>query len=246
MQHNEPAHTDLGVLMASEPLRSDSTKVEIPTMVEAIVGRLRALIVSGDVKPGDRLVEERLTEMFGVSRPPLREALRILQRDGLVQSLPRRGFIVIPITAEDVREIYSLRFALERMAVELGVPVTDPSRLEPMRDALDDMKTAADEGDDDAVLAANSRFHLALVALPGHSRLTATYEGLRLQLELCMAYNLKFREQLYGDRSDVHPRHAQLLESIEKGDKEAVLYEITHHGNRSFLENLDELIGPAR
>ena len=84
-----------------------------------------------------------------------------------MQSLPRRGFIVIPITAEDVREIYSLRFALERMAVELGVPVADPSRLQPLREALDDMKTAADEGDDDAVLAANSRFHLGLVALPG-------------------------------------------------------------------------------
>jgi DNA-binding GntR family transcriptional regulator len=228
-----------------EPLTAGSTKLEIPTMVEAIVQRLRALIVSGDVRPGDRLVEERLTEMLGVSRPPLREALRILQRDGLVTSLPRRGFIVVPITAGDVREIYSLRFALERLAVELGVPVQDPSRLEPMRDALDDMQRAVENEDDDAILAANSRFHLALVGLAGHSRLLATYEGLRLQLELCMAYNLKFREQLYGDRADVHPRHAKLLASIESGDREAVLHEIAHHGNRSFLDNLDELIGPG-
>jgi len=231
--------------MAAEA-QMNSAKVEVPTMVEAIVQRLHALIVSGDVRPGDRLIEERLCEMFGVSRPPLREALRMLQRDGLVQSLPRRGFIVVPITAEDVREIYSLRFTLERMAVELGVPVQDPARLQPLRDALDDMQTAVDVADDDAVLAANSRFHLALARLAGHNRLTATYEGLRLQLELCMAYNLKFREQLYGDRQDVHPRHAKLLASIESGDREAVLYEIAHHGNRSFLENLDELIGPSQ
>lgn len=229
--------------MSAEATAADSSKVLIPTMSDAVVQRLRALIVSGKFRPGDRLVEERLAEMFGVSRPPLREALRVLQRDGLVQSLPRRGFIVIPITAEDVREIYSLRYALERMAVELGMPVQDPSRLQPMRDALEDMRVAAEEGNDEAVVEANSRFHLALVALPGHKRLINTYEGLRLQLELCMGYNLKFREQLFGDRKDVHPRHAHLLESIEKGDKEAVLYEIAHHGNQSFLENLDDLIG---
>lgn len=232
-------------MMSAEPFQTDQGKVEIPSIVEAVVQRLRALIVSGDVRPGDRLVEERLTEMFGVSRPPLREALRVLQRDGLVQSLPRRGYIVTPITAQDVREIYSLRFALERLAIELGVPVQDPARLEPMRVALADMKTAADDGDDNAVLAANSRFHRGLVSLAGHSRLITAYEGLRLQLELCMAYNLKFRERLYGDRGDVHPRHARLLESIERGDKQAVLHEIANHGNSSILDNLDELIGPA-
>jgi DNA-binding GntR family transcriptional regulator len=247
MLHNEPrGGYREDTVMVAEALSTERGKVEIPSMVEAVVQRLRALIVSGDVRPGDRLVEERLTEMFGVSRPPLREALRILQRDGLVQSLPRRGYIVAPISAEDVREIYSLRFALERLAIELGVPVQDASRLEPMREALADMKAAADSGDDNAVLAANSRFHMGLVALPGHGRLIAAYEGLRLQLELCMAYNLKFRERLYGDRQDVHPRHARLLESIETGDKKAVLHEIAHHGNRSILDNLDELIGPAK
>lgn len=231
--------------MAAEALQQDNGKVEVPTIVEAIVKRLRALIVSGDVKPGDRLIEERLTEMFGVSRPPLREALRILQRDGLVQSLPRRGFIVVPIGADDVREIYSLRFALERLAVELGVPVQDPSRLAPIREALEDMRLAEERGDHNAVLAANSRFHMGLVSLPGHQRLIAAYEGLRLQLELCMAYNLKFRERIYGGRTDSYARHARLLESIESGDTEAVLHEIANHGQRSILDNLDELIGPA-
>lgn len=246
MLHNEPRRGYQGDnVIGVDVTQTHRGKVEIPSMVEAIVQRLRALIVSGDVRPGDRLVEERLTDMFGVSRPPLREALRILQRDGLVQSLPRRGYIVAPITPEDVREIYSLRFALERLAIELGVPVQDRSRLEPMRAALAEMKVAADLGDDNAVLAANSRFHMGLVALPGHGRLTTAYEGLRLQLELCMAYNLKFRERLYGDRQDVHPRHARLLESIEHGDKEAVLHEIANHGNRSILDNLDELIGTA-
>jgi len=57
------------------------------------------------MQPGDRLIEEPIAERFGVSRPPVREALRVLQRDGIVTSVPRKGFIVVPITPQDVREI---------------------------------------------------------------------------------------------------------------------------------------------
>ncbi len=228
--------------MIAAAAKVDSTKVSIPSMVDVLVQRLQTIITSGEVKPGERLIEERLAERFGVSRPPLREALRILERDGLVQSLVRRGYRVVPMTADDVREIYSLRFALERMALDLGIPVKDPAQLEPMRIALTDIERAVHASDDDAMLIANSNFHTALVALPGHSRLNAAYAALRLQLEFCMAYNLRLRERQYGNRADVPSRHAQLFESIEKGDKEAAMYEIEHHGNQTFLDNLDELL----
>lgn len=228
------------------PPLGDSHKVVVPTVVEAVVQSLSQLIMSGELKPGDRLIEERLTERFGVSRPPLREALRILQRDGVVASQPRRGFIVMPITADDVREIYSLRFALERLAVELAVPVTDPTRLQPMRDALEQMRVAAEQGDQDAILEANERFHQALVSLPAHSRLTRAYESMRMQLQFCMAYNLRFRRRLYDEPDDVVRRHRSLLARIEEGDVDAVLHEITNHGDRSFLDNLEELIRPEQ
>ncbi len=226
------------------PPEGDAHKVVVPSVVEAVVHGLRQLIMSGEVKPGDRLIEERLTERFGVSRPPLREALRILQRDGMVTSKPRRGFVVMPITADDVREIYSLRFALERLAIELGVPVRDPARLQPMRDALEQMRRAAKKNDQDEILAANGRFHHALIMLPRHTRLARAYETLRMQLQFCMAYNLAFRQRLYGDPDDVVRRHEVLLERIEDGDVDAVVHELAHHGDRSFLDSLDELIGP--
>jgi DNA-binding GntR family transcriptional regulator len=226
------------------PPEDESHKVVVPSVVEAVVHGLRQLIMSGEVKPGDRLIEERLTERFGVSRPPLREALQILQRDGMVTSKPRRGFIVTPITADDIREIYTLRFALERPAVELGVPVTDPARLRPMRDALEQMRVAAKKNDQDAILAANGRFHYALILLAAHTRLARAYESLRMQLQFCMAYNLSFRQRLYSDPDDVVRRHEALLERIEHSDVEAVLHELRHHGDRAFLDNLEELIGP--
>jgi DNA-binding GntR family transcriptional regulator len=217
-------------------------RISVPTIVEAVVRQLRRVILSGEIKPGGRLIEERLTERFNVSRPPLREALRILQRDGIVQSLPRRGFIVVPITAEDVREIYSLRMALERLAVELGIPVADESLLQPMREALEQMRGAAATGEEDEMVAANGAFHAGLIGLAQHGRLARWYESLLMQMRLCMAFNLKLRQRVYNDPAESVQRHAALLDRITRGDREAVLHELEHHGDRSFLDHLDELI----
>lgn len=219
-----------------------SDRISIPTVVEAVLRQLRRVILSGEIKPGERLIEERLTERFNVSRPPLREALRILQRDGIVQSLPRRGFIVAPITAEDVREIYSLRLALERLAVELGVPVTDDSLLEPMRDALDQMRSAAETGREDEMVAANGAFHTGLIGLARHTRLTRWYDSLLMQMQVCMAFNLKLRQRVYNDPAESVQRHVALLDHIMSGDRAAVLRELEHHGDRSFLDHLDEFV----
>lgn len=213
-----------------------------PTIQEQLVQELRHLILSGELRPGERLIEERLTEEFGVSRPPLREALRILQRDGLIKTMPRRGSVVMPLTADDVREIYSLRWALERLAIELTVPVTDASALKPLRDALDVMAAAAESGDPEQLLQANWDFHFTLCGLPGHRRLLQAYESLMLQLRLCMALNLRFRKELYGDPAETVARHRHLVELIEAGDRSAVLAELEHHGDRSFMNRLEDLV----
>ena len=103
-------------------LEGASGGIVAPSVVDIVAEELHALIFSGSLKPGERLVEERLTERFGVSWPPLREALRLLEQEGLVERRPRRGTIVTPLDANDVREIYSLRWALERLAIELALP----------------------------------------------------------------------------------------------------------------------------
>jgi DNA-binding GntR family transcriptional regulator len=226
----------------SDPVHQ-SDLLHVPTIAEALVKGIRALILSGELRPGERLVEERLAQRFGVSRPPLREALRVLAQDGIVTNTSRRGFFVQPITAQDVREIYELRAALERAAAELSVPVKDPSRLIPIREALDMMRGDAAQNDPDIMLAANANFHKALVALPGNSRLIAAYSTIMQQSQMCMAMNLKFRQQFYNDPQDVVRRHAHLLAALEAGDRESLVHEIAHHGDRSFLARLDELIG---
>jgi DNA-binding GntR family transcriptional regulator len=222
-----------------------SSVLHVPTISETLVKSIRTMIFSGELRPGERLIEERLAQRFGVSRPPLREAMRVLEQGGIITSTPRRGFIVTPISGNDVREIYELRFVLERAAAELSVPLTDPRRLQPARDALDRMRQEAAQNDQDLMLEANSAFHSALVALPGNSRIIAAYATILEQLEMCMAINLKFRQKLYRDPQDVVHRHEHLLALIEAGDTDALVDAIANHGDRSFLSHLDELIGTS-
>jgi DNA-binding GntR family transcriptional regulator len=215
-----------------------------PSVVDEVVSRLQELILSGSLAPGERLVEERLTERFGVSRPPVREALRILQENGLVESIPCRGCIVTPLNADDVQEIYSLRWALERLALELLVPVDDPARLDPLRAALESIRKAAAEDDEAALLQANLDFHLTLCEITGHSRLIRAYRALLSQLQLCMAMNLRFRARLFKDSEDAVRRHERLLHAIEGGDLEKVLAEVEVHGDKAFLSELQSFLPP--
>jgi DNA-binding GntR family transcriptional regulator len=220
---------------AASGVAEGSSVLHVPTISETLVKSIRAMIFAGELRPGERLFEERLAQHFGVSRPPLREAMRVLAQRGIVTSIPRRGFIVTMMSGDDVREIYELRSVLERAAVELSVSVKDPRRLQPARDALDLMRQEAAQNNPDIMLDANSAFHSALIALPGNSRIIAAYATILEQLEMCMAINLKFRQELYKDPQDVVRRHEHLLALIEAGERDALVDAIVHHGDRAFL-----------
>jgi DNA-binding GntR family transcriptional regulator len=216
-----------------------------PTLVEAITAELRRRILSGLFRPGERITEERIVAELGHSRPPVREALRLLERDGLLTALPRRGVVVTSLTAIDVREIYSLRHALEELAIDLALPMDDPSRLEPVRRALAAMKRAATAGKREDMPLLNLRFHQAMIHLAGNGRLERAYDSLAAQLQMCMAANLRFRERLSGDPAESVERHAVLVRLLEAGDKEATKRAMRDHGDRSFLDSLEDTLDTA-
>jgi DNA-binding GntR family transcriptional regulator len=209
--------------------------IDPPSVVQLAADAIRSMILAGELRPGERLVEERLTALFGISRPPLREALRLLQHEGLVVRAARRGAMVAPLSEQDVHEIVTLRHAYERLAIELGVPVSDPSRLERCREALRTMADAAHRGDRAALVEASFSFHLAVVALAGHRRLEEAYRSLYFQMRLCMALNTSIRTERYETLRDNVERHRRLLELIERGDRESVLAELQSHGDTTFL-----------
>jgi DNA-binding GntR family transcriptional regulator len=220
-------------------------RIEAPSLVQLAADSLRKMILSGDLRAGERLIEERLTEQFGISRPPLREALRWLQREGLVVSLPRRGAMVAPVTRQDAWEIATLRSGLERMALELALPVGNGAELEACRSSLAAMETAAKLEDRALFVEASFDFHLAVVALAGHRRLTEMYRSLVLQMKLCMALNVRAREQELGESLEGNvERHRDLLALIETGDRDAVLAGLVAHGERTFISEIsDPVVG---
>src|ERR1700712_2718044 len=104
------------------------------TLVELAAHRLRDEILRGALKPGEKIIEEQLCADFGISRAPLREALRLLAQQGLVEHLPRRGSRVTEWSPTDVLQLFALRHVLERYAVETALPVADPvTALQPVR-----------------------------------------------------------------------------------------------------------------
>jgi DNA-binding GntR family transcriptional regulator len=221
--------------MASQTA-SDRDQLNPPSLVQLAAGAMRTMILSGELGPGERLIELTLTERLGISRPPLREAMRLLEQEGLIVVQPRRGATVATLTDQDVYEILTLRSALERTAVELGVPVRIPSRLQACRDALERMAEAARAEDRAALVESGYAFHASIVAVAGHRRIDEIYASLHRQLLLCMARNLYVRERYYEDLHVHVARHRHLLELVEAGDPKAVLAELAVHGERSFSQ----------
>ncbi|MFJ6279239.1 GntR family transcriptional regulator [Arthrobacter subterraneus] len=213
-----------------------SGRIQSSSLVDLAAEAIRKQILSGVLGPGDRLIEERLTEELGISRPPLREALRILSQEGLIETRPRQGSVVATLTDQDVFEILTLRSALEKLAVELGVPVSDARRLQRCRQALEQMEDCARREDRASLVESGYAFHSSIIALAGHRRLEASYASVQQQLLLCMARNLYAREHYHENLLDHVARHRFLLELIEAGDPQTVLAELAVHGERSFTE----------
>lgn len=214
--------------------REPAVMIDQPSLVELAVDGIRKLILAGAVQPGERVTEDWLASRLGVSRPPIREAIQVLVQQGLLERSPRRGVRVIQLTDEDISDIYSLRLALDRFAVTLGVPVKDDKSLEPLRFAVEQMRESAASGDHASYVDANRRFHLGIIALGGNKRLYSTYESLMNQMQLSMSINLS-REATHSRMEGVR-RHQELLDAIQSGDIEIALAAIDAHGEQRFLD----------
>jgi DNA-binding GntR family transcriptional regulator len=218
-----------------------SDGLHAPSLVEVTTRQLREEILSGELAPGQRLIEEQIRKRYAISRAPLREALRLLAQQGLVEHLPRRGARVTEWSDTDIDELFGLRAVLERHAIELALPLTSlpltplaPERLAVVRARLDEMRTADQAGDQLRKDDAHRAFHAAVVGLAGNRQLDLAVEPILLKLQRPMALNLRREAKLMGPEAGIR-RHEQLLAALESNDREAVLRVLAEHGPRRYL-----------
>ncbi len=133
----------------------------------AAVESLRRLVASGDLRPGDRLVERPLAERLGVSRMPVREALRLLAREGLAEERATGGMAVRGLAPDDVEVLFRVRAALEDLICEQVVAHASDAALRRLDHVLDRAEAAVQRGDLADARALNAEFHVVLVELAG-------------------------------------------------------------------------------
>lgn len=184
---------------------------------------LRGRIVRGELAPGVHLVEDAVAAEHEVSRGPVRDALRILTGEGLLESR-RRGFYVRGFTQTDIDELYQIREAAEQLACGLAVRSAAPD-WEPVRHYLDVMRSAADVGDLHAYAKADLAFHTEFYVLSGNARLLALW----LQYQPTFATLLDVTNAQDADLRPSADDHATLLELAEDGDTEGFAVALTSH-----------------
>jgi len=210
-----------------------SGEIGAPSLVELATDRLRHEILSGALPPGARLVEEQVRVRLGISRAPLREALRHLGEQGLVEHLPRRGVRVASLSDRDVEELFDVRDLLERHAVRLALPLKGRD-LGGVRAELERMRSAAVTGDAFGRAEAHRRFHAEVVALADHRQLALAYTPVLVRLQLHMAVNLHREAEARAPLEGVQ-RHEALLAALESDDPDVAVAALDQHGARAFL-----------
>ncbi|MFD1538232.1 GntR family transcriptional regulator [Nonomuraea guangzhouensis] len=194
-----------------------------PPLGDQLLVQLRSLIVRGELSVGTHLVEGKIAERFGVSRGPVRDALRQLEIEGLVETR-KRGVSVRGLSDKDLLELYSLRGALESLAIREAIARLDAADWAPIDEALDQMQSAAVAADAAKFAAADLDFHSGFYTLGDNRWLTATWALHRPLFATVLEITNTDR-----DLVPVADDHVYLRDVIRSGDVDAALAALTAH-----------------
>jgi DNA-binding GntR family transcriptional regulator len=195
---------------------SESGPVDFRGLADEVAGRLRAAILDGRLQDGERIVERDLAEQLGVSRGPIRDALKLLEHEGLVVLLPRRGASVATLTAEDAAEVLQIRAALEPIAVEELLRREDPQLLAPLKTCLEQLRAASEAGDWSGLVSLDMEFHELVFRQSGRPRLLRIWESLRIPL----LQTFRVHREFFDSGATIYERHAALYVELARGDVE--------------------------
>jgi len=196
------------------------------SMSERAYEQLKERILANQFQSGEYVLEDEFAKLLGMSRTPIREALVQLQNEGHIQIVPRRGARIVPLTIDDLREIYDLLQTLEAHAAELISKRPDRDVIvEQLGRRVEEMRAALSEDDLETWAAANERFHRELVAASGNERLIRFSSTLLDQSHRVRVFTLRLRKPPVRSTQN----HAELLRAIGRGDAdEARVIHVRH------------------
>ena len=199
---------------------------------------LKSMIVDRKLKPGDKILQEKISQEFGVSRTPLMCALKKLEQEKLVQAIPRRGFYVRRFTKEEVLEAFELREILEGLAARKAAMIITPVQAEKLRaffrdaDVSDSGQSIKRYSDEDR------RFHNVLIELGGFDLLNDILENYNI---IAVSYRIDVMEGLVRHPRETLPEHRSLIEAIASGKPDLAEKLARQHFARSRQQLLKEM-----
>jgi DNA-binding GntR family transcriptional regulator len=205
-----------------------------PSLQEKVYDHLKQAILAGEIQPGQRLLETRLAKSLGVSRIPVREAIRKLEREGLIVAFPRRGVYASSLSARDVDEVYTVRAVLEGLAARLAAEHRTEEQLGRLDAIVGKMARQAARGDSVGLFATGRQFHEVVVEASANAKLAVMMDMMRSQIERLR----QLRMQVSRRTRDVHLEYASILEAIRRGDAATAETEMRAHVERPRIDLL--------
>lgn len=183
-----------------------------------VVDALRTAIIEGRLAPGARLTERELIEMTGVSRTVIREALRQLESEGVIETIPNKGPIVRQLTLAEAKDLYLIRSVLEGLAARMFVANAGPGDITELRTAADETFAAYREGDPDAILATKNRFYDILFHGAGSETLSSMIGTLHARIWRWRALGLGHAKRSRSRSQESIKGLRNLVKAIERRD----------------------------
>lgn len=181
---------------------------------DVVFNNLREAILKGELVPGERLMEKQLAEKMGVSRTPIREAIRKLELEGLVIMVPRKGAEVAKITKKDIKDVLEVRATLEALAVKLACQKMDEEQLERLRKVNKEFSVAASNKEIELLIQKDVEFHDIIFECTNNDKLIQIVNNLREQI-------YRFRVEYIRMKNDctiLAKEHNEILSCIEQKD----------------------------
>ncbi len=207
------------------------------TLSDSLFFELRKDILQGKLRSGEKLSEQKVCSMYGISRTPVREAFRQLELEGLLETIPNRGAFVLGLTSRDIRDLYEMRKAFETIAVRCAINRITKEEMERLEEAYEFMEFYTGRNDEEKMLNINMDFH-GLIYAASHNRMLShtlsTYQYYIKQLKVNSAY-------LDGKLYEVLSEHEDIYKAfVDKDEKSGIRAIETHLDNAKKRAKLED------